>query len=117
MVMSDPPEHTARRRICYNGFSNNTLQKLHPLIEKTIDKQLSHCIPQGKIELVEDLAKIVPSTILADFFHIPESERNTFYEWSNNMTQFFGGSSQYRNEDGIQVNHSASSLVVPELII
>lgn len=110
MVMSDPPEHTARRRICYDGFSHQALTQLHPVIEATLDKQLAKLLPLGKLELVEDIAKILPSTVLADFFHIPESERNQFYEWSNNMTQFFGGSSQYRNEDGIKVNHSAASL-------
>ncbi|RDI41521.1 cytochrome P450 [Aquicella lusitana] len=110
MVMSDAPLHTARRRICYDGFTTQTLANLHPLIEKTIDRQLSQCLQKGHIELVEDLAKMIPSTILADFFHIPEEERSTFYEWSNNMTQFFGGASQYRNEDGIEVNHSARSL-------
>lgn len=110
MVMSDAPAHTARRRICYDGFSHQTLGELNPLIAKTIDTQLNACSVKGEIELVEDLAKIIPSTILADFFDIPAAEREQFYEWSNNMTQFFGGSSQYRNEDGIQVNHSASSL-------
>lgn len=110
MVMSDAPEHTARRRICYDGFSNKTLDELSSLIDKTIDNQLTKCIEKGRIEVVEDLAKIIPSTILADFFHIPEEERNQFYEWSNNMTQFFGGASQYRNEDGVEVNHSARSL-------
>jgi len=28
MVMSDAPEHTDRRRICYHGFSNNCLDQL-----------------------------------------------------------------------------------------
>ncbi|EKD72058.1 MAG: Pyoverdine biosynthesis protein [uncultured bacterium] len=110
MVMSDAPEHTSRRRICYDGFTNQSLDNLQPLIAKTIDKQIQKCLMKGEIEIVEDLAKIVPSTILADFFHIPESERELFYQWSNNMTQFFGGASQYRNEDAIEVNHSASSL-------
>lgn len=110
MVMSDAPSHTQRRRICYDGFTTQALQNLQPLIQRTIDRQIAQCQAKGHIELVEDLAKIIPSTTLAEFFHIPESERNTFYDWSNNMTQFFGGSSQYRNEDGIEVNHSASSL-------
>ncbi len=110
MVMSDAPDHTARRRICYYGFSNQTLEGLSSLIEKTIDKQITRCLNQGFIEIVEDLAKIIPSIILADFFHIPENERNLFYEWSNNMTQFFGGASRYRNEDGVEVNNSASGL-------
>ena len=83
---------------------------MHPLIAKTVDQQIQQCLGKGEIDIVEDLAKIIPSTILADFFHIPAAERHKFYEWSNNMTQFFGGASQYRNEDGIEVNHSAKSL-------
>lgn len=110
MVMSDAPQHTARRRICYEGFNNHTLKNLSTLIDKTVHERISHCIKKGSIEVVEDLAKIIPSTILADFFCIPEHERHHFYEWSNNMTQFFGGASEYRNEDGIEVNHSASQL-------
>jgi cytochrome P450 len=110
MVMSDAPAHTARRRICYDGFTNQTLQDLLPKIHRTVTKQIDHIIAKGSLEVVEDLAKIIPSTILADFFHIPEAERQSFYDWSNNMTQFFGGASQYRNEDGIEVNHSAKSL-------
>lgn len=110
MVMSDPPEHTARRRICYDGFSNQTLQDLLPKIHRSVTQQINHIISKGSLDVVEDLAKIVPSTILADFFHIPKDERQVFYDWSNNMTQFFGGASQYRNEDGIEVNQSAKSL-------
>ncbi|VVC77154.1 Biotin biosynthesis cytochrome P450 [Aquicella siphonis] len=110
MVMSDAPQHTVRRRICYDGFTNRTLHELEPLVQKTIEKQIRICIEKGRMDVVEDLAKVVPSTILADFFHIPEDERNLFYEWSNNMTQFFGGSSQYRNEDGVKVNESAKNL-------
>lgn len=110
MVMSDAPEHTQRRRICYDGFSNQTLHELSPLIDKTIDRIIAEKMKTGRMEFVEDLAKVIPSTILADFFAIPDKEREQFYYWSNNMTQFFGGASQYRNEDGIEVNNSASQL-------
>lgn len=110
MVMSDPPEHTARRRICYDGFTNQTLEALIPKIKATVDHQIDRIIQKGSCEFVQDMAMMLPSTILADFFHIPPEERADFYAWSNNMTQFFGGSSQYRNEDGVIVNHSAKSL-------
>jgi cytochrome P450 len=110
MVMSDAPLHTQRRRVCYDGFTAQALQQLEVTIKNNIAKQISDMKKNNRIELVEDLAKVIPSTTLAEFFDIPESERNNFYNWSNNMTQFFGGSSQYQNADGIEVNHSANSL-------
>jgi cytochrome P450 len=110
MVMSDPPLHNQRRRICYHGFSNEILKKMEPTIQQTVDEALTRCQQKGSMEFVEDIAKVLPSSILADFFHIPASERQDFYDWSNNMTQFFGGESEYSNQDGIRVNHSAKSL-------
>lgn len=94
MIMSDPPKHTARKRICFDGFTHQTLSDLEPRITKAINTKLSKCIHKGCIELVNDFAKSIPSIILAEFFHIPESERDLFYECSNHMTQFFGRPSQ-----------------------
>lgn len=110
MVMSDYPEFSNRRRICYHGFTSQFLEQLDPIIIKTINKQLDFCIGKNSIEFVSDLAKIVPSVTLAEFFNIPENDRENFYNWSNNMTQFFGGASSYQNDDGITVNKSAKNL-------
>ena len=110
MVMSDAPEHTSRRRICYQGLGTQSIQSLIPLIQKTIDEVLDEFAEAGSLEFVDKLALKIPSTTLADFFHIPESERMDFYHWSNNMTQFFGGSTSYYDADGIKVNDSAKAL-------
>lgn len=110
MVMSDAPEHTDRRRICYHGFGHQTIDQLKPLIDATIDRCLADFKPGEPFDFVHQVAQIIPSTALAELFAIPESERHDFYEWSNNMTQFFGGSTTYQDADGIQVNHSAKRL-------
>lgn len=109
MVMSDAPAHTARRRICYDGFAQKTLETLQPLVRKTIQEQLANCQHKKSMELVGDLAKVLPATILADFFAIPLEEREQFYVWSNNMTQFFGGYAQ-KNADAVLANQGASGL-------
>ncbi|MGQ3887892.1 cytochrome P450 [Legionella sp. CNM-1927-20] len=110
MVMSDVPEHTARRRICYHGFTNQKLAELKPLIEQTLLNCLNSFIPNNSFDFVKEIAQVIPSTTLAELFAIPEDERLDFYNWSNNMTQFFGGSTSYFNEDGIKVNKSAQNL-------
>ncbi|MDP1604322.1 MAG: cytochrome P450 [Legionella sp.] len=110
MVMSDAPAHTDRRRICYHGFTSNALDKLNPLIEQTISTCLQSFTPDKPFDFVTQLAQVIPATTLAELFAIPKSERQDFYEWSNTMTQFFGGSTTYLDEDGIKVNHSAQNL-------
>jgi len=110
MVMSDSPAHTDRRRICYHGFSSQTIDQLQPVIEQTIDSCLQAAVERGHFDFVRDLAEIIPSSTLAELFAIPAAEREDFYRWSNNMTQFFGGSTSYLDADGIKVNHSAKKL-------
>jgi len=110
MVMSDAPAHTDRRRICYHGFSTQCIDQLKPLIEKTIEDCLQEFTKNQDFDFVQQVAQIIPSTTLAELFAIPKSERLDFYNWSNNMTQFFGGSTSYLDEDGIKVNHSAKQL-------
>jgi cytochrome P450 PksS len=110
MVMSDAPLHTSRRRICYHGFTIQRLEQLMPLVHATIQQCLTRFQPNAPFDFVKEVAEMIPSVTLAEFFAIPDHERLSFYEWSNNMTQFFGGSTTYFNEDGIKVNHSAKKL-------
>jgi cytochrome P450 len=110
MVMSDGTEHAIRRKTAGMGLTDELLDYYRPLIEKTVARLVDSAVKEGTIEFVERLAQPLPSVVLADLFDIPEEARSDFYRWSNNMTQFFGGASQYRNEDGTEVNESATHI-------
>ncbi len=110
MVMSDGKEHATRRKTAGMGLTDELLDYYRPLIERTVKKLVDDASHSGRLEFVEEIAVPLPSIVLADLFHIPEESRADFYRWSNNMTQFFGGASRYRNEDGVEVNKSASRL-------
>jgi cytochrome P450 len=111
MVMSDNPEHAKRRAVAAQGMDEGLMSHYRPMIERTVKRLIHEATDlDGQIEFVEDIAMKLPSMVLADLFHIDEKDRPDFYRWSNNMTQFFGGASQYRNEDGVEVNTSALSI-------
>lgn len=109
MIMSDGDEHMRRRKVAAVGLDEERLEYFRPFIERTVSKLLDRA--QGRdFEFVSEVAEILPATVLADLFAIEEKDRADFYKWSNNMTQFFGGASQYRNQDGIEVNQSAVNI-------
>lgn len=110
MVMSDAPVHTQRRRIATLGLNDNLVDRYRVIIEDTIDDLLEKAECKKCIDFVQDLAQPLPSAVLADLFQIPFEDRLEFYHCSNNMTQFFGGASQYRNQDGVEVNECAIKL-------
>ncbi len=110
MVMSDDNEHTMRRKAAASGFEDKILEQFTSKLDESVKKLVSGVKNKSHFDFVEDIAKKLPSLVLADLFSIPEKDREDFLKWSNIMTGFFGGASQYRNEDGIEVNAAALSL-------
>ncbi len=110
MVMSDDNEHTMRRKAAASGFEDKILEQFTSKLEESVKSLVESVKNKRQFDFVEDVAKKLPSIVLADLFSIPPSDRENFLKWSNIMTGFFGGASQYRNEDGIEVNDAARSL-------
>lgn len=110
MVMSDDQTHATRRQIAGLGISEELSDRFRPQVRRIVAELIAESTARNRFDFVEDLAMPLPSRVLAELFCIPESERRNFYAWSNHMTQFFGGASQYRNEDGIAVNRSAVAI-------
>lgn len=110
MVMSDDDEHARRRKAASAGFEDHILERFHETMKKTIKSLVAEIKGKKEIEFVDAVSKKLPSTVLADLFSIPEKDREKFLQWSNTMTGFFGGASQYRNEDGVEVNSAALAL-------
>lgn len=110
MVMSDDEDHSRRRKIASMGFEDHILERFAVTVRQTVKVLITEVKDFNQIEFVEKVAKKLPSTVLADLFSIPESDREEFFKCANIMTGFFGGASQYRNEDGIEVNTAAKSL-------
>lgn len=109
MVMSDGPEHTRRRKVAALGLDDSRLEYFRPFIERSVTKLLDAAEGE-QFDFVSNVARALPAVVLADLFAIEEKDRGDFYRWSNHMTQFFGGASQYRNQDGIEVNESTVSV-------
>lgn len=110
MVMSDDQDHAKRRKVAALGFEDHILERFKSTLQQTVKSLVAQVKDQEQFDFVETISKRLPSTVLADLFSIPEKDRGNFLEWSNIMTGFFGGASQYQNEDGIQVNQAALAL-------
>ncbi|GEM_PF-3224748 len=110
MVMSDDGDHAKKRKLASLGFEDHILEKFTTKMKTTVKKLVQDLNLKKSVDFSELLAKKLPSTVLADLFSIPEKDRGQFLNWSMTMTGFFGGASEYRNEDGIEVNAAALSL-------
>lgn len=110
MVMSDAPEHGQRRGVAAKPFTEALVANFRPIVDRAVATVLERLPGEGRIDFMTEIGRYLPSAILADIFSIPAADREGFYRWSINMTQFFGGASQYRNQDGIEVNESTTKI-------
>lgn len=110
MVMSDDRDHVLKRRVAATGFEENILARFKDKLSRSVNDLVNSIDPNQGIDFASAIAKKLPATVLADLFSIEEHRREEFLHWSNIMTGFFGGASEYRDEDGIEVNEAAKNL-------
>ncbi len=110
MVMSDDQDHGLKRKVAAGGFEEHILNNFKSKLSLTVESLLDQVDVSEPFDFAQMIARKLPATVLADLFSIEEHRREEFLEWSGIMTGFFGGASQYQNEDGIEVNEAARNL-------
>ncbi len=83
MIMMDPPEHTAHRRMVAPGFTPQTLDALRPRIRDRAVAILDSIGEAGECEFVSSVAAELPIQMLAELFDVPQENRHKLFEWSN----------------------------------
>lgn len=85
MLASDPPQHTRLRRLVTKAFTAGAVDRLRPYIQSVTDELLDKWMPGGQADLVADLAAPLPVTIICQMLGVPEGDRPTVREWSNDL--------------------------------
>ncbi len=82
VVMLDPPEHTAFRRLVSRGFTPRRVATLEPAVRAFVVERVEALRSAGEADLIEVLAKPLPSFVVAHYLGVPEADRARFDDWS-----------------------------------
>jgi cytochrome P450 len=82
IVMMDPPEHTALRKLSIKQFTPRRVAELEPMIRGFVAERVERLREQGEGDVVEVLFKPLPSFVVAHFLGVPESDRALFDRWT-----------------------------------
>lgn len=86
MVMLDPPDHTAFRRLVGRGFTPRRVADIEPAVRafaaERIDRLVAATGDGRPADLVEVLAKPLPSFVVAHYLGVPEADRARFDAWT-----------------------------------
>jgi len=86
MLQQDPPNHTRLRRLVSRGFTPPAMERLRPHVQSLVRSLLDRVEGQGTMDVIADLARPVPATVICQMLGVPLSDRELFTEWTGQIT-------------------------------
>ncbi len=83
IVMMDPPEHTAMRRLVSRPMTPRRVAAIEPAIRAFVDERLDDVAKRGEVDIIEALFKSLPSFVVAHYLGVPLSDRARFDGWTD----------------------------------
>ena len=86
MVTLDAPDHTRLRKLVSQGFTQKYIRSLEPQIREIVDECLAGLDPNAEpFDIIGRLARPLPAIVIAEMLGLPESDRQQFQAWSNDL--------------------------------
>src|SRR5262245_28750437 len=82
LLFRDPPDHTRLRALVSQAFTPKSVERLRPTIQLTVDTLIGQVEPQGRMDVVADLAYPLPVQVICALLGVPEVDRAEFAVWS-----------------------------------
>ena len=85
MLHMDPPQHTRYRNLVSKEFLPRSAQAIRPRIEELARKIVDHVIARGECDLMNDIAGVLPSYVIAELMGIPLEDGRHLYALTEKM--------------------------------
>ncbi|MEY2475373.1 MAG: cholest-4-en-3-one 26-monooxygenase [Actinomycetota bacterium] len=85
MLMTDPPEHTRKRKLVNHGFTPRMISRMEDHIRELTTELLDGTIAKGECDFVVEVAAELPLLVIAELIGVPVEDRHKIFEWSNRM--------------------------------
>ena len=82
---ADPPRHDELRKLLHADFSPAALRRLEPLIAAKVDALVSALLERGSVDLVDELARRLPVSVVCDLLGAPAEDHPQLEVWYAGM--------------------------------
>lgn len=112
MIDADDPWHATQRRLVSHGFTNRQMRAYETHIRETARRLVDSVIARGRMDLVFDIAKPLPMTLIGELLGAPVHEYDQLQHWSDVM---ISGTDKeaYRRPDTMQAVADYYAYITP----
>jgi pimeloyl-[acyl-carrier protein] synthase len=90
MLFLDAPSHTRIRGLAAQAFTPRRVERLRAHIQDIMDRLLDAVIPQGRMDVIEDLAAPLPAIVTAEMLGVPTRDHGLLKKWSADFAEMLG---------------------------
>ncbi len=108
LLMIDGAPHVRLRGCVSRAFSPRRVERLDARIQSLVDELLERSAGRGQMDVVRDLARPLPATVIAELLGVPEEHRQHFLHWSADLAELLDPLS---GRDGIDPPKRATAAV------
>jgi cytochrome P450 len=83
----DPPDHTRLRGLVSHAFTPRRVRDLGGRIQEIVDELLDAAVPTGELEVIEELAYLVPVRVICELLGVPTADHEIFKGWSRDLAR------------------------------
>ncbi len=91
IVMMDPPEHTALRKLAIKEFTPRQVKKIAPMVREFVRERVDEVCAMGEADIVAELAKPLPSLVESHALGVPREDRALFDRWTHAIVDASAG--------------------------
>jgi len=90
MLFRDAPAHTRLRSLAAAAFSPSKVEALRHHIQEITDNLIDAVIANGRMDVIADLADLLPATVTAELIGVPVEDRFQLKAWSKDFSEMLG---------------------------
>ena len=114
IVMMDPPEHTAMRRLVSRPMTPRQVAPVEDQVRAFVAEKLEAVADAGEVDIVQALFKPLPSYLVALYLGVPPEDRVLFDRWTERIVQAAAASTAEYGQDAsafLELFEYASGLI------
>ena len=91
MLNKDGRDHFRLRKLALKALTANTVRRMEESVEVAAEDAVNAAIKRGGMEVIDSLARNIPSTMICKIMGVPDEDREKFIAWTAARTNAFFG--------------------------
>jgi cytochrome P450 len=111
IVMSDPPEHTRRRKLINQALTPRAVALMQPVIERRVGELIDAVIDAGSCDFIDDFARPLPIHVISDMIGATAGTEDELAGWANDTFALMKGAPLPTDEQRAAIVQRARKMV------